>query len=117
MNFEANPTFTITVKITDNSPVSPTGLSAQQTFTINLTDLSEVLTIGTGNWPASGGLTIKRSGAMIQVLNSLNVDVVPAHVFANVSQIQVTGRSGTADVLTLDYSGSFDPIPGARLEV
>ena len=112
MNFEANPTFTITVKITDNSPVSPTGLSAQQTFTISLTDLSEVLTIGSGNWPASGGLTIQRTGAMIQVLNSLNVDVVPAHVFANVSQIQVTGRSGTADVLTLDYSGSFDPIPG-----
>lgn len=112
INFETNPTFTITVKIVDNSPVSPTGQSAQQTFTINLTDLSEVLTIGSGNWPASGGLTIKRSGAMVQVLNSSNADVVPAHVFANVTQILVTGRSGTADVLTLDYSGSFDPIPG-----
>lgn len=111
INFEANPTFTITVKIVDNSPIAPTGLSAQQTFTINLADLSEVLTIGSGNWPASGGLTIKRNGALIEVLNSS----VPAHVFANVSQIQVTGRSGTADVLTLDYSGG-DPIPSGMSE-
>lgn len=116
INFESNPTFNLTVRITDNSPIAPTPLQAQQTFTINLNDLTEVLTIVSANWPASGGLTLKRTGdGKVHVLNSSNADVVPAHVFANVSKIQVTGRSAAADVLTVDYSGG-DPVPVAAFD-
>lgn len=110
LNFESNPVFNLTVRVVDNTPIAPTGQVVTHNFTVNLNDLAETLTIGAGNWPTSGGLTIKRDGANLRVLNSSNVDVVPAHAFANVTNIQVTGRSGSADVLTLDYSGG-DPIP------
>ncbi len=111
IDFEKNPVFNLVVKIVDNDPTGPIGLVATKAFTIQLNDLTEVLMIGAGNWPASGGLTLKRTvDGKIHVLNSSNADVLPANVFANVSKVQVTGRSGTADVLTLDYTGG-DPVP------
>ena len=112
LNFEATPVFLLTVRVIDNTPIAPTGQVVTHDFIVNLNDLAETLTVGANNWPASGGLTIKRTGdGKVHVLNSSNVDVVPAHVFANITQIQVTGQAGVADVLTVDYSGGLDPVP------
>lgn len=111
INFETTPVFHLTVRVVDNAPIAPTGQVVMHDFIVNLNDLAETLTVGAANWPATGGLTIKQTGdGKVHVLNSSNADVVPAHDFANVTQIVVTGRSGTADVLTLDYSGG-DPVP------
>lgn len=117
IDFEKNPTFTLTVRIVDNSPVAPAAAPVTKDFTIKLLDLSEVLTIGTGNWPVSGGITLKRSvdGDLVERIHVLDSSTmtdlasVPAHAIANVSKIEVNGRPGMADVLTLDYSGD-DPV-------
>lgn len=111
INFEANQSFLLKVQIVDHNPIGPSGQIVTQDVTINLHDLSEILTIGSTNWPTTGGLTLKRTGdGKIHVASSSNPDVVPAHDFAHVSKVQIVGRLGTADVLTVDYSGG-DPVP------
>jgi Ca2+-binding RTX toxin-like protein len=111
INFESNLTFNVTVKITDNSTIGPAVAPVTANFTVNLNDVAEVLTVGASNWPTSGGLTLKATpDGKVHVLNASNMDVVPAHFLASVTQIRVTGRSSIADVLTIDYSGG-DPIP------
>ncbi|TXT38962.1 MAG: repeat-containing protein [Planctomycetota bacterium] len=112
IDFEKNPTFTLTVRIVDNSPIAPAVAPVTQDVTISLTDLTEVLTVGSANW-TSGALTIRNEAdGKVHVRNSLNLtqDVVPAHDIGSLSMIQVTGRSGSADVLTLDYTDG-DPVP------
>lgn len=115
VNFETTPVFNLTVRVIDNAPIAPTGQIVTHNFTIELNDLAESLVVGAANWPTSGGLTIKKTiDGKVHVLNASNVDVVPAHDFASVTDIVVTGRSGTADVLTLDYTDG-DPIPTGGL--
>ncbi|MFM9963681.1 MAG: hypothetical protein ACKV2Q_20935 [Planctomycetaceae bacterium] len=110
INFESNPTINLTAKITDNSTVGPTFPAVTASFAITLNDLAEVLTIGAANW-ATGGLTITRStDGKVHVASSTNPNVVPAHFYASITQIEVTGTTGS-DVLTVDYLSGFDPVP------
>ncbi len=120
LDFEKTPTFTLGVKVTDNSTVAPTGLSATNTITVNLMDAPESLVIEAANWANTAGLTLVRTGLLgetLRVRNSgTNQDItsIPAQAFANVTDIQVTGRPNFLDVLTLDYSGG-DPVPAGGL--
>lgn len=116
LDFEKTPVFTLGVKVTDNSLVAPTGLFATNTITVNLLDAPETLTINAANWAGTAGLTlIRTTDGLLHVRNSsTNQDVVPAHVFANVTDIQVTGRVNFGDILTLDYSND-DPVPAGGL--
>ena len=120
LDFEKTPTFTLGVKVTDNSSVAPTGLFATGTITVSLLDAAESLVIEAANWNNTAGLTLVRTmDGLLHVRNSgTNVDIpsIPAQAFANVTDIQVTGRAITniSDVLTLDYSGG-DPVPAGGL--
>ena len=120
LDFEKTPTFTLGVKVTDNSSVAPTGLFATGTITVSLLDAAESLVIEAVNWNNTAGLTLVRTGLLGETLrirnsgNNLDIASIPAQAFANVTDIQVTGRPNFLDVLTLDYSGG-DPVPAGGL--
>jgi Ca2+-binding RTX toxin-like protein len=122
LDFEVTPTFSLMVKVNDNSPVAPTGLSSPtRLITVNLIDAGESLLIDSGDWNNTAGLTLVRttiSGvSYLHVRNSGNnqdIASIPAQAFANVTDIQVSGRANFSDILTLDYSGG-DPVPAGGL--
>ena len=118
LDFEKTKTFSLMVKVSDNSTVAPTGLSATNMITVNLLDAPESLTIEAANWANTAGLTLVRTiDGLLHVRNSGNnqdIASLPAQAFANVTNIQVTGRLNVSDILTLDYSGG-DPVPAGGL--
>lgn len=120
LDFEKTPTFNLTVKVSDNSTVLPTGLSATNTITVSLIDAAESLTIAAENWANTAGLTLVRTGLLGETLrvrnsgNNQDIVSIPAQAFAKVTSIQVTGRLNISDILTLDYSGG-DPVPAGGL--
>ncbi len=121
LDFEATPTFTLMVKVNDNSTVAPTGLSSPtRAITINVLDAPETLFIDARNWAGTAGLTLVRTGPLGETLrirnsgNNQDVASIPAQAFANVTDIIVFGRINVLDTLTLDYSGG-DPVPAGGL--
>ncbi|MBM3969022.1 MAG: YHYH protein [Planctomycetes bacterium] len=121
LNFEATPSFTLKVKVNDNSAVAPTGLSSlTQDITVNLTDTAETLLINVGNWAGTSGLTLVRTGDLGETLrirnsgNNQNIAAIPAQAFAKVTNVVVFGRANVLDTLTLDYTGG-DPVPAGGL--
>ena len=119
LDFEKTPTFSLMVKVNDNSTVAPTGLSSlTRTITVNMMDAAESLVIEPSNWNNTAGLTLVRTmDGLLHVRNtgtSQDIASIPAQAFAFVTDIQVTGRSNFIAVLTLDYSGG-DPVPAGGL--
>lgn len=114
LNFETTTSFDLTVKITDNSAVAPTGQFATKVFRIAVGDVAETLSVLAANWAPAGGLFLRKIGSKVHVQNISNVDVVPAHEFASLTSIAVAGRLNISDVLTVDYVGG-DPVPAGGL--
>ncbi|MBC8289147.1 MAG: cadherin domain-containing protein, partial [Planctomycetes bacterium] len=66
LNFETNPVFELSVRVTDNAPEFVRS-STVQTIRVELTDVSEALEITEGDWE-SDGLTIVRDGSRIRIV-------------------------------------------------
>lgn len=110
VDFEGVGSFNLNVRVTDANPITPTPLSADQTFTINLTDIAEPFFVGPGAF-SSGAVTLVRDGAFLHArLTGTMTDAVPKAAFANVTNVFVQGRDGASDELTIDFSGG-DPVP------
>ncbi|HBL46561.1 MAG TPA: hypothetical protein DDZ90_24560, partial [Planctomycetaceae bacterium] len=96
LNFETNPTYTLDVIVNDNN-----GATATATITINLNDLAETLVFNPGDWSVND-ITIIRDGSLLRILETVTSnEIVPAHNFANVTDVQITGNSSN-NILRLD---------------
>ena len=110
VDFEGVGTFNLLVRVTDANPIAPTPLSADQTFTINLTDIAEPFNVGPGAF-STGAVTLVRDGAFLHArLTGTMTDAVPKAAFTNITNVLVQARDGSSDELTVDFSGG-DPIP------
>lgn len=110
LNFETNPVFELTVRVTDNAPEFVRS-STEQTIRVELTDVSENLEIGEDDWE-SDGLTLLRDGDRIRIVRTgTDTDVASAEA-GTIQAILVEGRIGIPDRLTVDFSGG-NPIIGS----
>lgn len=110
LNFETNPVFELTVRVTDNAPEFVRS-STEQTIRVELSDVSENLEIGEDDWE-SDGLTLLRDGDRIRIVRTdTDTDVVSAEA-GTIQEILVEGRTGIPDRLTVDFSGG-NPIIGS----
>lgn len=109
LNFDSNPTFTLTVRVTDNSAVAPTPLTVDTTVTVNLNDISSIRNFvvpQTAFAAANGNVTIKRDGEFLRAVNSDNdQDLVTPMLFSEILALDINGRDDFADTLTLDFTG------------
>ena len=108
LDFETGTSHSISVVATD-----PSGLTSSQTFTINVSDVAELLRIGTtaSDW-GNGSLTLSRSGSTIRVRRT----DAPSTEFRSVdvsaiAGIEITGRDGANDELVIDFTGG-SPLTG-----
>lgn len=110
LNFEINPTFTLTIQATDNAA---TPASSTLNVLVSLNDLSEVVTIGDSSW-TDAGLTVKTDtlGTLLRVVTSgTNTNAfAEQHVLSKVSSLTINGRNTLSDRLVIDF-GSGNPIP------
>ncbi|WP_339728232.1 LamG-like jellyroll fold domain-containing protein [uncultured Gimesia sp.] len=111
LNFETNPTYTLDILVDDN-----VGGTTAATITINLNDVVETLVVDAGDWSAND-ITIVRDGTQLRVLETGTLtEIVPAHNFASVSSVTITGN-GLDNTLRLDLSGgSFLPAGGISFD-
>ena len=96
IDFESNSSFSVRVRSTDS-----TGLSYEESFTIDVTDLAETVEIDAAAFTAGNGhvTVLKAAGTgpngedqiVFQDGNGQPVGI-PAHVIGNVAGINVTGR-------------------------
>lgn len=113
LNFEVNPTFTLTVQATDNAT---TPASSSRNVLVNLNDLSEAVSIGSTLW-TNAGLTVKLDGGgtLVRVVTTgTDTNVFEQHVLANVASLSFTGRASANDRLTIDFTNG-NPIPTSGL--
>ena len=104
LNYEVTPMVDLLLRTTDSG-----GHDFDKTFTINVADLPETMTIGIGDWTASG-LTLKLDGGRLHVCQTGTADdAVPPHNLANVLGIDVTG-SNWSNIFTVDSLGSGIPL-------
>ena len=108
-DYETKNSYSIRVRTSDTY-----GLSFEKVFTITVTDLPEVFSAGPNAWDAGGttGLTLQlgTDGKLHLYQTGTTIDVVPPHVPAKVTGIQITGRDNADDQLTVDFSRG-DPLP------
>lgn len=113
LNFEVNPTFTLTVQATDNAA---TPASSTANVVVNLVDLTEAVVVGPSAW-TNAGLTVKLdpSGTLLRIVTSGtdNNAVLEQHVLSKVNGLSVVGRAAADDRLVVDFSnGSPVPVGG-----
>ena len=101
-------------KLADDAVATdPSGLTSSQTFTINVSDVAELLRIGTtaSDW-GNGSLTLIRSGSTIRVrrTDALSTEFRSVDVSA-IAGIEITGRDGANDELVIDFTGG-SPLTG-----
>jgi len=115
LDFETSPTFTLTVRATDDAPVPG---SRDATVTINLTDAAEAVTIDAADFAAaSGEVTVRRDGTKVRFVDTvsgLDIAGAPAHEFANVTSLTFVGQNDAADILTVDFA-TGNPLPAGGL--
>ena len=92
------------------------GLNPADVSVVNLDDdASEAFLIGPADWTAAGlTVTLGSDGKLHAYRTGTTIDAVPPHVFANVTGIQITGRSDADDELTVDF-GAGNPIPAGGM--
>ncbi len=109
LSFDSNPTFTLTVRVTDNSAIMPTPLTVDTTVTVNLNDISSIRNFVVPQAAfiaANGNVTIKRDGEFLRAVNSDNdQDLVTPMLFSEILALDINGRDDFADTLTLDFTG------------
>jgi len=110
LNFEINPTFTLTVQATDNAA---TPASSTLNVLVSLNDLSEAVSIGESTW-TNAGLTVKTDalGTLLRVVTS-GTDTnafAEQHVLSKVNSLTISGRNSLDDRLVVDF-GNGNPIP------
>ena len=114
VNFEVNPTFTLSVQATDNAS---TPASSTANVVINVADLTEAVNVASTAW-TNAGLTVKLdpSGTLLRVVTSGtdNNAVLEQHVLAKVSSLTVSGRASADDRLIIDFSNG-SPIPSSGI--
>jgi hypothetical protein len=115
LDFEVTPTFTLTVRATDNAA---TPGSSDATVIINLTDAAESVTIDAADFAAaSGNVTVRRDGTKVRFVNTgsgLDIPGALAHEFANVTSLTFIGQTGVSDTLTVDFA-TGNPLPAGGL--
>ncbi len=110
LDFETKSAYSIRVRTTDYS-----GMWFEKVFNITTTDVPEVFAVGAANWTAAGlTLQLGGDGKLHAYQTGTTTDAVPPHNPANVTGIQITGRSGADDELTVDFSAG-NPIPAGGL--
>ena len=108
----ADPTVNLTIRTTDN----PGGLSFEKQLTVTVLNVAEPMTVLPSDLPATGmanlTLTLAADGKLhvYQVGDGVSTDVVTPRLFADVSNVSITGRDNFDDFLTVDFSGG-DPVP------
>ncbi|MBI1310969.1 tandem-95 repeat protein [bacterium] len=115
LDFETSPTFTLTVRATDDAA---TPGSSEATVTINLSDQAEAVTFDAADFAAAAGnVTVRRDGTKVRFVNSVtgfDIPGAPAHEFANVTSISFIGQTGGSDKLTVDFA-TGNPLPAGGL--
>ncbi len=108
-DYETKNSYSSHVRTTDQG-----GLWYEKVFTISVTDLPEAMTVQPSDLPATGTayLTLKiGTDSKLHIYQTgTTTDIVPANVFADVTNVSITGRDNYDDILTVDFSGG-NPIP------
>ncbi|WP_298867210.1 LamG-like jellyroll fold domain-containing protein, partial [uncultured Gimesia sp.] len=106
LDFETNPTYTLDIIVDDNA-----GSTDTATITINLNDLAETLFVNSADWSVND-ITIERDGSLLRVVETGTAnEIVPAHEFANVTDVVITGNASN-NIVRLDYTGIITPSGG-----
>ncbi len=110
LNFEINPTFTLTIQATDNAASSA---SSTLSVLVNLNDLDEAVVVPDTVW-TNAGLTVKTDvlGSLLRIVTTGtdNNAFAEQHALAKVTSLTLNGRNSLSDRLTVDF-GSGNPIP------
>lgn len=109
LDYEAATSHSITIRTADSG-----GLSLDKQLTIDLLDLPETLSAGPSDWPPAG-LTLKLASGLVHLYQTgTTTDTVTPILASATSRVQITGRAGLADTLTIDFSGG-NPLPSGGL--
>ncbi len=103
LDFETTPSVDLLVRTTDGG-----GLYYEKTFTIAVTDLPEMLAVGTGDWATALTLQLGEDGKLHVYRTGTTTDAIPPHNPANVLGIEITGN-GAGDTLTVVSTGTGIP--------
>jgi hypothetical protein len=110
-NFEAKSVYRIRVRTTGLD-----GLSVEKPFTVWVSDQPEIFSAAAGDWTAAG-LTLKldTDGKLHLYRTGTAIDAVTPHNPANVTGINILGRDGSDDALTVDLTGGVPIPPGGMV--